>query len=88
MIGKCSIYYLLEEYKILGLPNNIKFVKTILDHQKFKDWNFDTNFISKYKDELINIPEEVITEDVLATILCKILNDQISSGINYFIYFL
>lgn len=78
---------LLEEYKILGLPNNIKFVKTILDHQKFKDWNFDTNFISKYKDELINISEEVIAEDVLATILCKILNDQIISGINYFFYY-
>jgi len=68
---------LLENYKILGLPNNIKFVKTILEHPKFNEWDFDTNFIAKFKDDLINIPEEVVAQDVLATVLCKIAQEKI-----------
>jgi 3-methylcrotonyl-CoA carboxylase alpha subunit len=68
---------LLENYKILGLPNNIKFVKTILEHPKFKQWDFDTNFIGKNKDDLINIPEEIVAQDVLATILCKVAQEKI-----------
>lgn len=79
---------LLEEYKILGLPNNIKFVKTILEHPKFKEWNFDTNFIGKHKDDLINIPEEVVAQDVLATILCKISFEQSENSNQNIIFYL
>jgi 3-methylcrotonyl-CoA carboxylase alpha subunit len=72
----------LEHYKILGLPNNIKFVHTIINHPMFKKWDIDTNFIAKYKDDLItnNLNEEVKALDVLSTVLSKIVHDQIEGG--------
>lgn len=70
---------LLENYKILGLPNNIKFVKTILEHPKFSEWDFDTNFIEKYRSELLNLSEEVVAQDVLATVLSKIMQERIEN---------
>jgi len=68
----------LEDYKILGLPNNVKFVNSIVNHPEFKKWEFDTNFISKFKNDLISgeLTEEVKSLDVLATILAKIVHEQ------------
>ena len=69
----------LETYKILGLPTNIKFLHTILNHPDFKKWDFDTNFIQKHRDELLSIGvnEEVKAMDVLSTVLCRIVHEQI-----------
>jgi 3-methylcrotonyl-CoA carboxylase alpha subunit len=69
----------LENYKILGLPTNIKFLHTILNHPDYKKWDFDTNFIQKHKEELLSegINEEVKAMDVLATVLSKIVHEQI-----------
>jgi 3-methylcrotonyl-CoA carboxylase alpha subunit len=68
----------LEEYKILGLPNNVKFVNSIINHPEFKKWDFDTNFISKFKNDLItgDLTEQVKGLDVLATVLAKIVHEQ------------
>jgi 3-methylcrotonyl-CoA carboxylase alpha subunit len=74
----------LENYKILGLPNNVKFVHTIVNHPQFRKWDFDTNFISKFKQDLLSkdSSEEVKTLDVLATILAKIVDEQSRSTNN------
>jgi 3-methylcrotonyl-CoA carboxylase alpha subunit len=65
----------LENYKILGLTNNIKFLMNILKQPHFLRWDFDTNFIAKFKDELINIPEELKALDVLATVMAKLAHE-------------
>jgi len=71
----------LENYKILGLPTNIKFLHTILNHPDYKKWDFDTNFISKHREELLSkgVDEEVKAMDVLATVLSKIVHEQVES---------
>jgi 3-methylcrotonyl-CoA carboxylase alpha subunit len=68
----------LEDYKILGLPNNVKFCHTILNHPQFMKWDFDTNFISKFKNDLLfkDLNEEVKGIDILATVLSKILHEK------------
>jgi 3-methylcrotonyl-CoA carboxylase alpha subunit len=70
----------LENYKILGLPNNVKFLRNILKQPHFIKWDFDTNFIAKYKEELINVPEEVKAQDVLITVMARIANEQKGSS--------
>ena len=61
----------------MGLPTNIKFLQSILKHETFKNWDFDTNFISKNFNELMSFCEErVKPEDILSTVLCKVLNEK------------
>jgi acetyl-CoA carboxylase, biotin carboxylase subunit len=56
----------LYEYKIVGVKNNIGFLRSIMYSQDFIDGKYDTNFIEKNKDFLLN-PMKVskkMTEDV------------------------
>jgi acetyl-CoA carboxylase, biotin carboxylase subunit len=56
----------LYEYKITGVKTSIKFLERIMDTEDFKSGNYDTNFIEKNKEELLEIkkhPEE--TEDMI-----------------------
>lgn len=62
----------LEHYKVLGLPTNIGFLQTILKHKKFQEWDFDTNFIGTYKEDLLKESNKITNEDILATVLSKI----------------
>lgn len=66
----------LENYKILGLPNNIKFCQTIINHPQFQKWDFDTNFIGKNIKDLIpevNVNNELsLHDDIIALVLSKI----------------
>jgi len=43
----------LSNYKIGGLPNNVSFLKACFQHPKYISWDYDTNFIGLYKDELL-----------------------------------
>ena len=40
----------LNDYKILGLPTNITFLKRVLDIKEFEIGLYDTNFIKKNED--------------------------------------
>jgi 3-methylcrotonyl-CoA carboxylase alpha subunit len=39
------LYSALDEYKVIGLPTNIKFMKRVLLNKTFKTGVFDTSFI-------------------------------------------
>jgi acetyl/propionyl-CoA carboxylase alpha subunit len=41
-----ALYSALDEYKVVGLPTNIKFLKRVLLNKDFRDWEFDTSFIA------------------------------------------
>ncbi|NVO11785.1 MAG: acetyl-CoA carboxylase biotin carboxylase subunit [Bacteroidales bacterium] len=45
----------LFEYKITGVKTSIKFLEKIMDNKDFNDGNYDTHFIEKHIDELLDI---------------------------------
>lgn len=52
-----ALYSALDNYKVVGLPTNIKFLKRVLLNQQFRDWNFDTSFIAQNEEELIGVKQ-------------------------------
>jgi acetyl/propionyl-CoA carboxylase alpha subunit len=40
------LYTSLSDYKVIGLPTNIKFMKRVLLNETFKKGVFDTSFIA------------------------------------------
>mmetsp|Transcript_22020 Transcript_22020/g.34174 ORF Transcript_22020/g.34174 Transcript_22020/m.34174 type:complete len:373 (-) Transcript_22020:55-1173(-) len=48
-----TLYSALDDYKIVGLPTNIQFVKKVLQNQDFRSWDYDTSFIENNEEELI-----------------------------------
>ena len=40
-----ALYSALNDYKVVGLPTNIKFLKRVMLNKDFQEWNFDTSFI-------------------------------------------
>ena len=50
-----GLYSALDDYKVVGLPTNIKFLKRVLLNKDFRDGNFDTSFIALNEKELIGI---------------------------------
>lgn len=43
----------LENYHVIGLPTNIKFIRRTLAIQDFQNGDFDTSFIAKHEEELL-----------------------------------
>jgi 3-methylcrotonyl-CoA carboxylase alpha subunit len=60
-----ALYSALDEYKVVGLPTNIKFLKRVLLNKDFKDWDFDTSFIALNEDELIGVKASKTESDVI-----------------------
>lgn len=47
------LYSSLSDYKVIGLPTNIKFMKRVLLNETFKNGVFDTSFIAQNEKELL-----------------------------------
>ena len=43
----------LSNYRILGLPNNLTFLRRVIEHPAFRENNYDTNFIATHKETLL-----------------------------------
>lgn len=52
-----QLYNALNDYKVVGLPTNIKFLKRVLLNNDFKNWDFDTSFIANNEEELLGTAE-------------------------------
>ena len=48
-----SLNMALENYHVIGLPTNIKFLRRALAVDQFSEGTFDTSFIAKHEDELL-----------------------------------
>lgn len=48
----------LKNYRIVGLPNNIYFLKKILEQQEYQKLEYDTQFIEKNKHNLLALKSE------------------------------
>ena len=53
-----TLHNSLEDYKVIGLPTNIKFLKRVLLNEQFKAWDFDTSFIAQNEAELLDLHKE------------------------------
>ena len=58
-----GLYSALDDYKVVGLPTNIKFLKRVLLNKDFRDWEFDTSFIAQNYEELIGVKQSKTESD-------------------------
>ena len=69
----------LNDYKIVGLKNNITFLMKICEEKAFLENNYDTDFIQKYKDSLFDQPFTKLipsTKDVLYSSLVELMVEK------------
>ncbi|MCP5050964.1 MAG: acetyl-CoA carboxylase biotin carboxylase subunit [bacterium] len=63
----------LEEYHLLGIKTNIPYLRKILNHPQFISGDYDTQFISKYQEELLETEPETIETESIALAAAGIL---------------
>eukprot|EP00331_Platyophrya_macrostoma_P020530 CAMPEP_0176463474 /NCGR_PEP_ID=MMETSP0127-20121128/35907_1 /TAXON_ID=938130 /ORGANISM="Platyophrya macrostoma, Strain WH" /LENGTH=689 /DNA_ID=CAMNT_0017855635 /DNA_START=19 /DNA_END=2088 /DNA_ORIENTATION=- len=61
----------LNNYRIVGLPNNVNFLKRLVELKEFSDWDYDTSFISQYEKKLLQRKENLDEISLLTTALLK-----------------
>lgn len=69
----------LNNYEILGLKTNIKFVKRVLMNSTFQTGKFDTSFIEQFEEELIGVKtlsEEAQAKQKLSVVLMHIWSEN------------
>ena len=88
-----KMYSALNEYKIVGLKNNISFLKKICEEKAFLENNYDTDFIEKYNSSLFSRPFTKIIpteKDILYSAIAQLSSEknkvdtQSESGHAYF----
>jgi acetyl/propionyl-CoA carboxylase alpha subunit len=60
----------LQDYKVVGLKNNLKFLKRVFENDIFRGGEYDTSFIEKNVDTLIN-KDKVTAFDKIAAVICR-----------------
>lgn len=64
----------LRDYKIVGLNNNLRFLKRVFDHAIFQQGDYDTSFIEQNIDTLLSKATEVDSFDLVTAIVARNLN--------------
>ncbi|WP_223669119.1 acetyl-CoA carboxylase biotin carboxylase subunit [Kangiella shandongensis] len=67
----------LAQYQVVGLTTNVEFLSALASNQAFEDCDLDTNFIERYRDELI-LEDAPADEDALvaATVYQLVQREQ------------
>lgn len=60
----------LDDYKVVGLRNNLKFLKRVFENNIFQGGEYDTSFIEKNIDTLVK-KDKVTNFDKIAAIICR-----------------
>ncbi len=60
----------LEDYKVVGLKNNLKFLKRVFSNDIFHKGEYDTSFIENNVDNLVN-KDKVTVFDKIAAVVCR-----------------
>jgi acetyl-CoA carboxylase biotin carboxylase subunit len=63
----------LEEYHLLGIRTNIPYLRKIIRHPRFISGDYDTQFISRYQDELLQSEAEAVDTEPIALAAAAIL---------------
>lgn len=64
----------LTEYEVVGVPTNLEFIRTCVDHEAFAKGGVDVSFIEKHYDELLpegedECPDLAVALSTLASVL-------------------
>lgn len=60
----------LQDYKVVGLKNNLKFLKRVFENGIFREGEYDTSFIENNVDTLV-ARDKVSAFDKIAAIVCR-----------------
>lgn len=60
----------LKDYKVVGLNNNLKFLKRVFDHSVFHRGDYDTGFIEQNIDVLLK-EDKVDPYDVVSAVVAR-----------------
>lgn len=63
----------LEEYHLLGIRTNIPYLRKILKHPEFISGDYDTGFIGRYQDQLLQSEAERVETEPIALAAAAIL---------------
>ena len=63
----------LEEYHVLGIRTNIPYLRKILMHPEFISGDYDTGFIGRYQEELLQSEAERVKTEPVALAVAAIL---------------
>jgi len=77
----------LQNFKIAGLVNNVPFLKTIIDDEQFKSWDYDTSYIPKNKDALLTRSSEFDQNSLVSSLLLHAANNLNSELPSSFVNF-
>lgn len=66
----------LADYRIVGLPTNIEFVRRCASHPSFVEGELDINFIEKFKEDLLPSIAAPSTEVTMLTALAQLLHEM------------
>jgi acetyl-CoA carboxylase biotin carboxylase subunit len=70
----------IDEYVITGVETTLAFCKYTINHEKFKDGTFDTNFVKNYFSDPSVLDNFVPEEEKVAAMFAAILFDGLNEG--------
>lgn len=65
----------LSQFHVCGLPTNIRFLKTLVMHPKFQNYDFNTNFIPQNQESLLAKPD-IKPKDFCLTAVCLMVKAE------------
>jgi len=74
------LYLALNDYKIVGLTNNISFLKKVIRHPVFKSGKIDTKFIQDHKPDLLTSTDRIPDQSLALLGVYVILKDALPSN--------
>lgn len=71
----------LKDYRIVGLNNNLKFLKRVFDNAVFHTGDYDTGFIDQNIDSLLKKDTEVDTFDLVTAVVARSVANGVKLGL-------
>ena len=64
----------LKDYRLVGLSNNLRFLKRVFDNAVFQQGDYDTGFIEQHIDSLLSKAKEVDSFDLVSAVVARNLH--------------
>ena len=64
----------LKDYRIVGLSNNLRFLKRVFDNAVFQGGDYDTGFIEQHIDSLLHKASSIDTFDLVTAVVARNLH--------------
>eukprot|EP01017_Pseudomicrothorax_dubius_P024814 TRINITY_DN2637_c0_g1_i2.p1 TRINITY_DN2637_c0_g1~~TRINITY_DN2637_c0_g1_i2.p1 ORF type:complete len:655 (+),score=201.36 TRINITY_DN2637_c0_g1_i2:229-2193(+) len=63
----------LANYRIYGPATNLKFLRTVLNHNVFQDWKYDIGYIGRYASEILAKTKGFAQSEILRAVVAHVL---------------